>query len=156
MEQIRKLYNKYKEIFWYLFFGVTTTVVNIAVYTLMVMGFGINETVSNACAWFIAVIVAFFTNKIWVFHTEFKSLAKVVKEILFFFGSRAATGVLEVGGFPLLLYIGVDQTIFGVKGLAAKVLIGIIVIVLNYVLSKFFIFKKKKIESTTEGMEDNR
>ena len=60
-----------------------------------------------------------------------------------FFGARIATGVIEIGGLPLLYYIGVKQSLFGVEGFLAKILVSIIVVILNYVFSKIFVFNKK-------------
>ena len=64
-------------------------------------------------------------------------------ELLKFFGARIVTGLVEIIGLPLLVYVGLNQTIFGVDGFVAKILISIIVIVLNYVFSKILIFKNK-------------
>lgn len=60
-----------------------------------------------------------------------------------FFGARITTGVIEIGGLPLLYYIGVKQSLFGVEGFAAKILVSVIVVILNYVFSKIFVFNKK-------------
>ena len=54
-----------------------------------------------------------------------------------------ATGVIEIGGLPLLYYIGVKQSLFGGEGFLAKILVSIIVVILNYVFSKIFVFNKK-------------
>ena len=50
---------------------------------------------------------------------------------------------MELGGLPLLMRLGLDQTLFGVEGFAAKVAISVVVIILNYFLSKFIAFRKK-------------
>lgn len=64
-----------------------------------------------------------------------------------FMTARAASGAFEIF-FPTFLFnIGVDSSIFGVKGAVAKIITSVIVIVANYVLSKFVIFKKNKNES---------
>ena len=55
------------------------------------------------------------------------------------------SGIFEIGLFPILMWMGLNQEIFGVEGMVAKVLISVIVIVLNYVFSKLIIFKKKKV-----------
>lgn len=142
MEMITKLFRKNREIVMYLIFGVLTTVVNWIVYSLTVNT--VSMTVANVLAWFCAVIFAFFTNKLFVFESRSWKLSKVVKEIVSFFGSRLATGLVEIFGPTLLFSIGLNQSLFGVKGFLAKVIISVGVIILNYVFSKLIVFRKDK------------
>lgn len=103
----------------------------------------VNMTISNAIAWFTAVVFAYITNKLFVFESKSWNVAEVWKEVVKFFGARITTGVIEIGGLPLLYYIGVKQSLFGVEGFAAKILVSVIVVILNYVFSKIFVFNKK-------------
>ena len=144
MQRIKDLFIKYKEVIMYLIFGVATTLVNWIVYSLLMKMSVINMTVSNAIAWFAAVVFAYITNKIFVFESKSWNPAEVWKEVVKFFGARIATGVIEIGGLPLLYYIGVKQSIFGVEGFLAKILVSVIVVILNYVFSKIFVFSTKK------------
>ena len=144
MQRIKDLFIKYKEVIMYLIFGVATTLVNWIVYSLLMKTSVINMMVSNAIAWFAAVIFAYITNKIFVFESKSWNPAEVWKEVVKFFGARIATGVIEIGGLPLLYYIGVKQSIFGVEGFLAKILVSVIVVILNYVFSKIFVFSTKK------------
>lgn len=144
MQRIKDLFIKYKEVIMYLIFGVATTLVNWIVYSLLMKTTVINMTVSNAIAWFAAVVFAYITNKIFVFESKSWNPAEVWKEVVKFFGARIATGVIEIGGLPLLYYIGVKQSIFGVEGFLAKILVSVIVVILNYVFSKIFVFSTKK------------
>lgn len=144
MQRIKDLFIKYKEVIMYLIFGVATTLVNWIVYSLLMKTSVINMTVSNAIAWFMAVVFAYITNKIFVFESKSWNPAEVWKEVVKFFGARIATGVIEIGGLPLLYYIGVKQSIFGVEGFLAKILVSVIVVILNYVFSKIFVFSTKK------------
>ena len=143
MKKIKELLLKYKEVIMYLIFGVATTLVNWIVYSLLMKTSVVNMTVSNAIAWFTAVVFAYITNKLFVFESRSWNLTAVWKEVVKFFGSRIATGVIEIGGLPLLYYIGVKQSLFGVEGFLAKILVSIIVVILNYVFSKIFVFNKK-------------
>ena len=59
-----------------------------------------------------------------------------------FLGARIFSGIFEIGLFPVLLWMGLNQAIFGIEGMVAKVVISVLVIVLNYVFSKLLIFKK--------------
>ena len=139
MKKIKRLLLKYKEVIMYLIFGVATTLVNWVVYSLLMKTSAVNMTISNAIAWFTAVVFAYITNKLFVFESKSWNVAEVWKEVVKFFGARIA----EIGGLPLLYYIGVKQSLFGVEGFVAKILVSVIVVILNYVFSKIFVFNKK-------------
>lgn len=151
MSKIKELWLKYKEVILYLVFGVLTTIVSWGSYALFEMSLGtfitdtiILSSIANVLSWIVAVLFAFITNKLWVFESKsFKGIV-VIKELGTFVGSRLLTGVLEWVGVPLLMLIGLDQDIFGIEGMLAKVLISVIVVILNYVLSKLLVFRKKK------------
>lgn len=100
--------------------------------------------VSNLVAWVAGVIVAFITNKIWVFESRIKSFGGILKELSLFTASRLITGVIEWFGLPIVIMLGLNQTLFGVEGFLAKIIISIIVVILNYIFSKLLVFKKKK------------
>lgn len=143
IDKILKLYTKYKEVILYLVFGVSTTVVNWLIYIGVVKA---SNTVvaANAAAWVGAVTFAYITNKIFVFESKSTKLKDVIKEAVSFFIARVCSGVFEVFGPGILMSIGLTQEIFGIKGFAAKMAISVIVVIMNYVLSKLFVFKKKK------------
>ena len=131
---------KYKEQILYLAFGVATTLVNWIVYTTSLIMF--NLTISNIIAWFLAVIFAFFTNRKYVFKQTDASQKSIIRELSLFFSARVFSGIFEMLGLPLLVYIGLDQEIYGIEGAVAKIIISVIVVVSNYLFSKFIIFKK--------------
>ena len=143
METIKKLYRKYRELIVYFITGVLTTLVNWAAYALCVRGFGWNVAVSNAIAWVVAVIFAYITNKLWVFRSFNWQPGFVLKECLLFVSARIVTGLYEIVSVPLLVNLGLDQAMFGVKGMWAKILTSAVVMVLNYVFSKLIVFRKK-------------
>lgn len=164
METIKRLFVKYKEIILYIIFGVLTTLVNWAVYAATVPAFSaafngeeVMWTVfgreitydtfaiflANVVAWIAGVAFAFVTNKLFVFESKSWKPAVALKEFWLFVAARLITGVME-WFFPSLLFsIGLDQSIFGIKGFAAKILVSVVVIILNYVFSKLIIFRKK-------------
>ncbi len=144
MKKIIGLFKKYKEIVMYLIFGVATTLVNFVVYTVLVKFLSVEMTVSNAAAWVVAVTFAFITNKIFVFESKKNGAVAILREALSFYGSRVATGVIEIVVPTLLYKVGFDFDIFGIKGFSAKAVVSIIVIVLNYVFSKLFVFRNSK------------
>lgn len=137
-----ELIKKYKEVIAYLVFGVMTTVVNWIVYSLCVK-IGVEINVSNCIAWLIAVLFAFITNKLFVFGSKKTTIEAVMKEFGKFIVARLATGVIEILGLPLLIWLKFDYSLFGVEGLFTKVIISVVVIILNYVFSKLFVFDKK-------------
>ena len=119
----------------YLFFGGMTTIVNWATYALLTsFGGGINKIIAEAVAWSASVVFAFYTNKFFVF--EHKNSEHILREFLSFLGARAFSGLIEVGGFAL--FVGV----LGFNDWIVKLSISVFVVISNYVLSKFLIFKK--------------
>lgn len=131
----------------YLFFGFLTTVVNYAVYIWMLQVLGDDAVlIANAIAFIVSVIFAYVTNKPFVFASKSWKWSVVAKELTAFMGSRIATFLLEEGGLFIcqdILHMG-DMRIFGMGGLiVAKVALSVVVAILNYVLSKFLVFKKK-------------
>lgn len=138
LEFCKKQYIKYKEIVNYLIFGVLTTAVNFIVYLLMTKVINVNEVLSNAIAWIVSVIFAYITNKIYVFESKTTTIKEIVKEFGSFVACRLFSGILDIGSFYLFV------TIFGWNDIFSKVIISILVVILNYVFSKIFIFKKRK------------
>ena len=117
----------------YLFFGVLTTIVNIVTYIFFSEFCGINYLISNIIAWFISVVFAYVTNRKWVFESKSN---KILKEFTLFLGGRASSGVMDTA----LLFIAVDLLNF--NDLISKIAIGIIIVIVNYIFSKYIVFKK--------------
>ena len=109
----------------------------IVVYAFCFYVLGINNIVSNVIAWTLAVIVAYLTNRGYVFHSEASTKKAVIKEIILFFVSRLFT----LGVDELIMFVSVDK--WGWNGLLMKIISNIIVIILNFILSKVVIFTKK-------------
>lgn len=144
MKRILELYNKYREIINYIFFGGCTTLVSWATYGLFVGTLAMPLMPGKILSWICAVTFAFVTNKIWVFQSRSMDGKTLLRESVEFFASRVATGVVEVLGLPLLMKAGLVASWFGVEGFAANVVVTIVVIILNYIVSKFLVFRKKK------------
>lgn len=143
LTKLVRLYKTHLEMVRYFLIGIASTIVNWSIYGLMVRLVGFSITVANALAWITAVIFAFFANKVWVFKSRSWKILEVFKEAVSFFAFRAASGVLEILGVPLLVSIGLNTHIFGIEGFAAKLIISIVVIILNYIFSKLFVFRRK-------------
>ena len=136
MVKIRNLYKKYKEIINYIIFGGMTTVVNFVVYFLCVDIIEIYYIAANVVAWFLSVLFAYITNRIYVFERVNFSISGVVKEAILFFLSRLFSGAVETAS----LYIMVD--IIGISSSAAKIEVAIAVVILNYIFSKLIVFRR--------------
>ena len=134
---INPFYKKYKEALLYLFFGVLTTLINIVVFYLFTEIITLDELVAIVIAWIIAVLCAYVTNRIWVFSSHCATKAAFLKEILSFYGGRIFTLLVEEG--ILLVFI----KLLSLNALAVKIVAQVVIIVLNYVISKLFVFKKK-------------
>ena len=127
-------YKKHKEVLLYLLFGGLTTVVSIASFALFI-ALGLNELIANVISWILAVLFAYVTNRTWVFSSEAETKGAVIKEMASFFGGRLATFLVEEA------ILAVFITWLGFPAVWVKVAAQIVVIVLNYVVSKFFVFK---------------
>lgn len=129
-------YKKNKEMLLYLFFGFLSFLVSIATYGMFNRIFGINELLANILSWIITVLFAFFTNRIWVFQAETDSVAGFLKQMMVFYQGRIITLVIE----EIILFVFI--TMLGMNSMLIKVIAQVVVIVLNYVISKMFVFKK--------------
>jgi putative flippase GtrA len=137
---ILQLMKKYRHILLYLFFGVTTTAVNWCIYALSHDLLGM--TAANAVAWLGAVVYAFVTNKLFVFESKGMKMGVWLAEGVKFLASRVLSGVVEVLLPTGLFALGLNQSLFGLEGGIAKALVSVVVIVMNYVLSRFLVFSK--------------
>lgn len=151
MQKVKKLFTKYKEIILYIIFGVLTTAVSFVSYGILTKLIQMQSeiagiAVANVISWICAVIFAFITNKIWVFESRTGGAKALLSELWKFVASRLVTGALEWFGVPFLVYLGLNQTVFGVKGMLSKLIISAAVVILNYVFSKILVFNKKNRE----------
>lgn len=141
MQKIKELLLKNRELAAYAAAGLLTTAVNYAVYSALTVLCGLGVNLSNLLSWAAAVLVAFLTNKAFVFQSPGWSPKTLLREGSMFVGSRLLSGAVVVGLVPVLMALGVDQSIFGVPGFAAKLIAEIVDLVINYLCSKFVIFK---------------
>lgn len=137
MSFIVDLFRKYREIVLYLICGAATVLVSFASYALFVW-IGIDPNISNILSWICAVSFAFIVNKWFVFLSHSMVKEVLVKEIGSFFFLRIMTGLVRMGVFPIL------YSYFGIDDFAALVIVTILEIVLNYIASKFIVFRRKK------------
>ena len=140
MDKIKDLYLKYKEIINYLIFGVLTTIVSlvtyyICVYTILDPDNAVQLQIANVISWIISVAFAYITNRKFVFESKEKNK---IKEASKFVTSRIATLLMDM----VIMYVGVTVLRFNDK--IMKLISQVVVIVMNYILSKILVFKKEK------------
>lgn len=129
--------NKYKENIAYLIFGVLTTVINFVTYFILTETAGINTVTSNIIATTVSILFAYITNKLFVFDSKTTSTSELIEEFFRFIGARVVTGILDT----IFVYIGVEMLYTNNK--LVKTISCIIVIILNYVMSKLVVFNKQ-------------
>lgn len=137
---IKNIYLKHKEIINYLIFGIFSTIVNLLTYYILIFTIfnpnnPIELQITNTISWIISVTFSYITNKIYVFQSNNKN---IIKEIIKFYSSRLTTLFLDM----LLMFIFV--TILNLNDKIIKLIVAIVIIVLNYILSKLIVFKQKK------------
>ena len=139
MEKIEKIIKQFltKEIIFYAIFGVLTTIVNLGSFYIFTNILKWEENISNIIAITLAVLFAYITNKDLVFHSEAENKKEKINEFLKFIAGRAFTMVVEFIGCFLLFMTPIPQMI-------SKLAVTVIVVILNFFISKFFAFKKKK------------
>lgn len=120
----------------YIFFGGCTTLVNIGSYYLLRQISPWNILTVNVISIFLAILFAFFVNSKFVFCSQTKNFKGILAEFSKFFGARLLTMLIEIAGVELLVWSGM-------KDVAAKIVIQFIVLTLNYILGRFWIFRRK-------------
>ena len=120
----------------YLIFGVLTTLADWISYRMMRLA-GMDYRLATAGAWAVAVLFAFVTNKLFVFGSLSLRPAQVWKEFVAFVACRVATGILTLIAMMVMVDgMGIQNDFF------CKVVVSVLSLVMNYVLSKWFIFKQ--------------
>lgn len=168
--KLKELYSKYEEIIKYLFFGVLTTLVGWAVYfSVLLVGKGVLRlpaedtssakylliyTIAQVVQWVAAVLFAFFTNRKWVF-TDADRDKPIYKQLPVFAGGRVLTffldylityfGALALSSLlPMLNSLNLLGREWNLNEIAAKLVAAVVVIIVNYILSKLLVFTKKQ------------
>ena len=138
MNKLVNIYTRYREQILYLVFGGVTTLISIITYAVFTELADINILIANILSWIISVAVAYATNKSVVFRSDKKGVAQVLTEALSFYAGRLLTLLIE----EAILFVFIDLA--KLPNMPVKIIAQIIIIVLNYIISKVFIFKKTK------------
>lgn len=140
----RPFYKKNKEMLLYLFFGVMTTAVSFLTAGISKMlleqagiGKGGVSTASTVISWICAVTFAYVTNRIWVFESEAEGTKAIVSEATSFYGGRIFTLLVEM----FMMWLGYSLLSFNYW--VTKIVANVVVLILNYVISKLVVFRKK-------------
>lgn len=146
MNKIRDLFRKYSEVIMYLIFGGLTTLVNFVVFATL-RYFGTELLPTNVAAWICAVLFAYITNKKWVFRSHSRNKKELFREVASFYGARIFSLLVELALFRVwtdIILISHPNLGTTLHEYCVKLFIQIIVIIVNYIFSKFFIFTKRK------------
>lgn len=155
MQKIKELFLKYQEIILYLFFGGLTTVISVGLYWLLgvlfdflspALGMGDDLTIQNngivntACVVFkniVAILFAYITNRKYVFASKVSGFVPILKEMTNFFLARLSTLIFEV------VFMLVTVNMLGFNDMIMNIIAQFVIVVLNYIFSKLWIFNKK-------------
>lgn len=150
MDKLRKLLNR--ETVLYIVFGVATTAVNYVVFHLLynVLWHQQHSLIANAAAFVAAVVFAFVVNKLFVFESRSWNAATLKREVPSFLAARIGSFGIEEAGLFLAEKVfrlgGVIAVTIGGTRLdwitVIKVALAFVVVALNYVFCKLFVFKK--------------
>ncbi len=147
MEKLNVLAKKIfsKEVIFYLIFGILTTMVNIVVSYILKAFLHIEENIASTIGIIISILFAYFTNRKWVFNSQANNAKEKWLEFGKFILGRSFTMIIEIVGVFLL--VDVIHSFYGILSdnmafLVNKCIITVIVIILNFFISKFFAFKK--------------
>ena len=132
--KILTFYYRYREIIDYIFFGGLTTLVNIVVFFIFDTLFSWPYLIANALAIILSILFAYVTNKLFVFKTSSNRWSENIYEFIKFVGFRLLSGFADM----LSMWVLVDLILVNTN--IAKLLTQFIVVVLDYIFSKFFIF----------------
>lgn len=125
-----------KEAIRYLIWGVISFIVNIVLFQILILF--IDYKVVEIITLVVMKIFCYVTNKIFVFKTSFGNWKKLFKEILSFMGARIVTSILDVIGLIIMVEV------LHLEEFVSKCFVTIVVIVLNYILSKQFVFARNR------------
>ncbi len=155
MNFLKKVINK--ETVLYFVFGVMTTLLNWATYWVCCYPLGLDSLISNIIAFIVAVLFAFFVNKLFVFESKSFAPKIAAKEFVSFVSGRIATFLLEEAGIWISKVTGFEEMqlfkLFGFQvtgNMVTKIILSFIVLVLNYLIGKIFVFKNKDDKEGTE------
>ncbi|MCM6765526.1 GtrA family protein [Weissella paramesenteroides] len=128
---------KYYSLIFYIFFGIVTTIINISTY-LLLLSVNLNNHISVVISWFLSVVFAYVSNKLWVFDSNFIFNNGLVIEFCLFLLTRITTLFLEM----IIIWYSVQYLCQSPA--VWKFIDNVFVVIINYLISKLIIFRKKR------------
>lgn len=140
INKLLTLFNEKKELVMYIIFGVLTTAISYIVFIAadILLPDSVSVTVPTVISWVAGVLFSYFTNKKWVFETTDQGFMANIKEFFSFVASRLFSGIVDIG----IMWVFVDKLLFNTY--IVKIISNVIVVVLNYILSKLLVFRNKQ------------
>lgn len=160
----KEFYEKHKAIVLYFAFGIGTTIISLGSYYIIRKIFPDAESVPSwlswifnitaklniesstvlpvLISWILANLFSFFTNRVYVFNSQARNFGRFMFEMAKFFASRIATLIVDM--VIMFLLVDLPNIHGGLYEFCAKIFSNIIVLILNFILSKLFVFRKKK------------
>lgn len=138
LAKLMEMYYKYKEIILYVFFGGLCTVVSIGSFAWCDVIMHMDPLVANIISWILAVTFAYITNSLWVFDAKPHGVKEMFRQAAEFYGGRLLTLAME----ELILLIFING--LGMPSIAVKVAAQVAVLIANYIISKWIVFRQKK------------
>lgn len=135
LDKLLQLVYRYRDIISYGFFGACSTLLNIFAYYILAYHLFLSTVSSTVLAWIIAVLFAYIVNRIFVFQSQIRDIKGMMREFISFIGWRLGTELLDIAA----MYFFVDC--MGYNDMIIKTIANVVVIIVNYIASKFFIFK---------------
>lgn len=135
---LKKLMKKYEELIMYIIVGVCTMIVSLVSYFIMANTLQMYYQAANIISWVLAVAFAYVTNKKYVFKSPYTSVQATTKELVSFVSSRVASLLVEI--LSMFFFVRVCQ----IDDNIVKLMNQVLVTVLNYIFSKFWVFRKEK------------
>lgn len=150
LEKARNYYRQKRSVVNYIIFGVSAFFISFFVFALLEQLTPMDWATANIVAWIAATIFSYYTNRSYVFNSHHEKFLPEAVEMARFFVGRGFTLIAE----QLILWMGIQ--LLGMYALTVKLIAQIVVITLNYIISKFIVFRKKENKKASEIRKSNR
>ena len=131
-----RLFKKYQEIVMYILIGVCTTAVSLVSYFILANLYEVHYQEAKVASWVFSVMFAYFTNKLFVFKSEYAGIKETMIEIGKFVLCRVSSLMIEIASMIFFVQVcGLDDN-------SVKLMDQVIVLIINYIFSKFLVFQK--------------
>ena len=136
MEGLYAVMSVQREILIYIACGVIAASLNLFMFYVLDNIVQMHYLKATAVAWMCSTTFAFFTNKFIVFHDYDITISILVREIFTFLSSRGISGFMDFAGMYILV------SCLDIRHDIAKITVLCLIVITNYILSKYWVFKK--------------